>query len=85
MERFSTYMERGLAAWHALNLLQQCLVGAVGLTVGYLVLEGLLRSARGVATTAFVLVVATAVVRLCFPATFCAVSWPSLMAVLCPR
>jgi hypothetical protein len=83
VERLAAWARSGLEALHGLSFLQLCLVGALALGLGYWALGIGLRSIRRAALTALLLVLAVAAVRLCFPAAFCSVRWPSPIAVLC--
>jgi hypothetical protein len=85
VERLTAWARSGLEALHGLSLLQLCLIGALVLGLGYWALGIGLRSIRRAALTILMLVVAVAVVRLCFPEAFCLVRWPSPIAALCSR
>ena len=85
MDYLTTVAARALAAWNALSLLQQGLVGAIGLALAYWLLGAGFRSARRVVLIAVALVAVLAVARIGFPEAFCAVRWPAPVAVLCGR
>ena len=85
MDDLTTVAARALAAWNALSLLQQGLVGAVGLALAYRLLGAGFRSARRVVLIAVALVAVMAAARIGFPETFCAVRWPPPAAALCSR
>ncbi len=85
MDRLTALAKSALETWRGLSLLQQGLIGALGLVVAYLAMEAALRSARRVALAALLVVAGVAIVRLMLPESFCAVRWPSPIAALCSR
>jgi hypothetical protein len=85
VEHLTSWATSGLAALHGLSLLQLGLLGALGLGLCSWVLGMGLRSVRRAVQTALLLIAAVAVMRLCFPETFCTVRWPSPIASLCSR
>ena len=85
MDYLTTVAARALAAWTALSLLQQGLVGAIGLALAYWLLGAGFRSARRVVLIAVALVAVMAAARIGFPDAFCAVHWPPPVAGLCGR
>jgi hypothetical protein len=85
VDRLTAWARNGLEAFHGLSFLQLCLVGALGLGLGYWALGLGFRFIRRAALTALLAIAVVAVVRLVFPGPFCAVRWPSPIAVLCSR
>jgi hypothetical protein len=85
VDRLTTWARNGLEAFHGLSLLQLCLVGALGLGLGYWALGLGFRFIRRAALAALLTIAVVAVVRLALPETFCAVRWPHPIAALCPR
>ena len=85
MDRLTAWARNGLEVFHGLSLLQLCLVGALGLGLGYWVLGLGVRFIRRAALTALLAIAVVAVVRLALPGPFCAVRWPSPIAALCSR
>jgi len=85
VDRLTAWARSGLEAFHGLSLLQLCLVGALGLGLGYWALSLGFRFIRRAALTALLAIAVVAVVRLVFPGQFCAVRWPSPIAVMCSR
>ena len=79
MDRLTAWARSGIVAFHGLSLLQLCLIGALGLGLGYWALDLGLRSIRRITLIALLLIAAVAVVRLALPDQFCAVRWPSLL------
>jgi hypothetical protein len=85
MDRLPAWGRTGLEAFHGLSLLQLCLVGALGLGLGYWALGLGFRFIRRAALTALLVIVAVSVVQLAFPGPFCAIRWPYPIAALCSR
>jgi hypothetical protein len=85
VDRLTAWARSGLEAFHGLSLLQLCLVGALGLGLGYGTLGLGFRFIRRAALTALLCIAVVVVVRLALPGQFCAVRWPSPIAALCAR
>jgi hypothetical protein len=85
VDRLTAWARSGLEAFHGLSLLQLCLVGALGLGLGYWALGLGFRFIRRAALTALLAIAVVAVVRLAFPGPFCAIRWPYPIAALCSR
>jgi hypothetical protein len=85
VERLAAWGRNGWEAFHGLSLLQLCLIGALGLGLGYWALGLGFRFIRRAALTALLAIAVLAVMRLAFPGTFCAVRWPYPISALCPR
>ncbi len=85
MDYLTTVAARALATWNALSLLQQGLVGAIGLALAYWLLGVGFRSARRVVLIGAALVAVMAAAQIGFPEAFCAVHWPPPVAALCGR
>jgi hypothetical protein len=85
VDRLTAWARNGLEAFHGLSLLPLCLVGALGLGLGYRALGLGHRFIRRAALTALLTIAVVAVVRLALPGPFCAVRWPYPIAAFCPR
>ena len=85
MDRLNAWARSGLEALQGLSVLQVLLIAVLGLGLGYWAIGIAVRSLRGAVLTLLVLMVALAVVRLCFPDTFCSVHWPTPVAAVCSR
>lgn len=85
MDRLISWGRNGIEALHGLSLLQLCLIGALGLGLGYWALGASVRFIQRAALFVLLLIAAVALVRLCSPETFCAVHWPSPLGALCSR
>jgi hypothetical protein len=85
VDRLTAWARNGLEAFHGLSLLQLCLVGALGLGLGYWALGLGFQFIRRAALTALLAIAAMTVVRLALPGTFCAVGWPHPISALCSK
>jgi hypothetical protein len=85
VDHLTAWARSGLEAFHGLSLLQLCLVGALGLGLGYWALGLGFRFIRRAALPALLAIAAVAVVQLAFPGPFCAIRWPYLIAALCSK
>ena len=83
MEHLSELASQEMAAWHELNLLQQAIVSALGLLIGYWVIRAIMRVALSITLVAALLVAVLAAARAWFPDALCSVSWPSQFAWIC--
>ena len=85
MDRLTTWARNGFEAFNGLSLLQLCLVGALGLGLGYWALGLGVRFIRLAALTGLLTIAIVAVVRLALPGTFCALGWPHPISALCSK
>ena len=85
MDRLNAWARSGLEALQGLSLLQVLLIAALGLSLGYWATGIAVRSLRSAVMAVLVLIAALALVRLCFPETFCSFQWPPPIATLCTR
>lgn len=83
MEYLSALASQVMTAWQGLSLLQQAIVGALGLLVGYWVIRALMRSALRILMAVALMVAVLAAVRAWFPDALCGVSWPSQLTWIC--
>ena len=84
LEYLSALASQAMAAWQGLSLLQQAIVGALGLLVGYWVIRALMRAALRITMAVALLVAVAATLRAWFPKALCGVPWPSQLAWICP-
>ena len=85
MDRLIAWARSGVEALGGLSLFQVSLIVALGLGLAYWAISIAVRSVRSVMLAVLVLIVALALVRLCFPETFCSIHWPSLIVAACSR
>lgn len=85
MDRLNAWARSGLEALQGLSLLQVLLIAVLGLGLGYWAIGFAVRSLRSAVLAFLVLIAALALVRLCFPETFCSVHWPTPIAAVCSR
>ena len=83
--RLNAWARSGLEALQGLSLLQVLLIAVLGLGLGYWAIGIAVRSLRSAVLAFLVLIAALALVRLCFPETFCSVHWPTPIAAVCSR
>ena len=80
MEYLSALVSQAMTAWQGLSLLQQAIVGALGLLIGYWLIKALMRSALRIVMVVALLVAVLAAARAWFPNALCGVSWPSQLS-----
>jgi hypothetical protein len=85
VDRLNAWARSGLEALQGLSLLQVLLISVLGLGLGYWAIGIAVRSLRSAVLAFLVLIAALALVRLCFPETFCSVHWPTPIAAVCSR
>jgi hypothetical protein len=85
VDRLNAWARSGLEALQGLSVLQVLFIAVLGLGLGYWAIGIAVRSLRSAALAFLVLIAALALVRLCFPETFCSIRWPSFVAAACSR
>jgi hypothetical protein len=85
VDRLNAWARSGLEVLQGLSLLQVLLIAVLGLGLGYWAISIAVRSLRSAVVAFLALIAALALVRLCFPDTFCSVQWPTPIAAACSR
>ena len=83
MDRLNAWARSGLEVLQGLSLLQALLIAVFGLGLGYWAIGIAVRSLRSAVLVFLMVIAALALVRLCFPETFCSVHWPAPIAAAC--